>query len=648
MNWEALRSLSLKSIHIDDSYWNRYIRLVPERIIPYQWEVLNDRVTDAAPSYCLQNYKIAAGEASGERKGAVFQDSDVGKWLEAVAYSLESTPNQKLEKIADEVIALIGRAQCEDGYINTYFTLKENGRRWRNLTMGHELYTAGHLIEAAVAYYHATGKDAFLKIMCHFADLICKEFGPAEGQRHGCPGHEEIELALIKLYRVTKEKRYLETAKYFVEVRGAEPNYFLQEITEKDFHEVYDEKTSFFPEYSQSNLPPRKQTRAEGHSVRAVYLYCAMADLAYEYQDAGLLESCKALWNDMVNRQMYITGSIGSCANYEGFTIDYDLPNDTNYSETCASIGLALFGLRMSRVTGEAHYLDTVERSLYNTVRAGISQEGDRYFYVNPLEVWPDSCLPHSAKDHVKPVRQKWFDVACCPTNVARTLTSLGQYIYSVSDSDLYLNLFVGNHTDVKIKEVPVSLELSCNFPVSGRMTFHVSAQEETEFTLRLRIPGYAKNYRLSVNGQEQAVCVDKGFAVLKRAWKEDTVAVSFEMEAKLVSANPKVRADSGRIALVRGPEVFCLEEVDNGRNLSAVFVDRNADLTTTFARDICGGVNVITFAGERLSEESWDESTLYSDQKPVYRPADLKAVPYACWGNRQPGEMLVWMHTKN
>ena len=648
MDCKALHSLPLKNIRIDDSYWNRYIRLVPEKIIPYQWEVLNDRVADAAPSYCLQNFKIAAGEASGERKGAVFQDSDVGKWLEAVAYSLESTPNEKLEKIADDVIALIGRAQCADGYINTYFTIKEGGRRWKNLTMGHELYTAGHLIEAAVAYYNATRKDAFLKIMCRFADLICKEFGPAVGQRHGCPGHEEIELALIKLYRVTGEQRYLDTAKYFVDTRGQKPNYFLQEIGQKDFHEVYDERKFFFPEYSQSDQPVREQTHAEGHAVRAVYLYCAMADLAGEYQDAELLESCQRLWNDMVNRQMYITGSIGSCANYEGFTVDYDLPNDTNYSETCASIGLALFGLRMSRVTGEASYLDTVERALYNTVRAGISQEGDRYFYVNPLEVWPENCLPHSAKEHVKPVRQKWFDVACCPTNVARTLTSLGQYIYSVSNNDLYLNLFVGNQTEVKLNGTPVELQLACDFPVSGQMTLTVAAEQETEFTLRMRVPAYAKNYSLRVNGQIQAVKIEKGFAVLKRKWKKDTIAISFDMEAKFVSANPQVRADAGRIALVRGPETFCLEEADNGKNLSAVFVNRKTALMTAYDAKLCGGVNVIHFEGERLNEEDWDADTLYSAKEPVYQPVMLKAVPYACWGNRQSGEMLVWMHAKD
>lgn len=647
MKWNALYALPLSSIHIDDGYWNRYIRLVPERIIPYQWEVLNDRVKDAAPSYCLQNFKIAAGEIAGERKGAVFQDSDVGKWLEAVAYSLQSVPDPKLETIADEVINLIGRAQCEDGYINTYFTLKENGRRWRNLTMGHELYTAGHLIEAAVAYYQATGKDAFLKIMCRFADLICETFGPAKNQRHGCPGHEEIELALVKLYGVTKERRYLEMARYFVEVRGAKPNSFLTEMAERDFHEVYNEKTFFFPAYSQSDKPVREQTKAEGHAVRAVYLYCAMADLAAAYQDDGLLESCKTLWNDMVNRQMYITGSIGSCADYEGFTVDYDLPNDTNYSETCASIGLALFGLRMSRVTGEAKYLDIVERALYNTVRAGISQEGDRYFYVNPLEVWPENCLPHSAHKHVNPVRQKWFDVACCPTNVARTLTSLGQYLYSVSDSSVYLNLFMANHTEVTVAEVPVSLDLACDFPVSGNLTLHVSAQQTVAFALRIRVPGYATNFRISVNGQEQLLCIEKGFAVLERTWGVDTVEVSFGMEAKLVSANPRVRADIGRVALVRGPEVFCLEETDNGKNLASVFVSREAALETAFAPDICGGVNTVSFAGEQLVEEDWDADTLYSDRPPVYRPVQLKAVPYACWGNRKPGEMLVWMHAK-
>lgn len=646
MDKKESHALPLRDIHIDDTYWNRYIRLVPDVIIPYQWEVLNDRVPDAAPSHCIQNFKIAAGEAQGERQGTVFQDTDVGKWLEAVAYSLESHPDPQLEATADAVIELIGRAQCPDGYLDTYYTLVEGGRRWQNLSMGHELYTAGHLIEAAVAYQHATGKDRFLQIMCKCADLICQTFGPGEGQLHGEPGHPEIELALMRLYRSTGNRAYLDTAKYFVDHRGSSPNYFLSEIAKPDFHEVYAERTFFFPEYNQSDKPVREQDHAEGHAVRAVYLYCAMADLAGACADEELLDRCKRLWDDMVHRQMYITGSIGSCANYEGFTVDYDLPNDVNYSETCASIGLALFGLRMARITRDASYLDVVERALYNTVRAGISLNGDRYFYVNPLEVWPETCLPHTAKEHVKPVRQKWFDVACCPTNVARTLTSLGQYLYSVeSDGTLYLNLFLQNETRLCLHGTEITVRLDCDFPRTGHMTLHVDAAQPVRFPFCLRVPGYAEAYQLKINGEAQAPAIARGFARLDRTWRHDVVEIDFSMRPQFVRAHPKLRADCGKVALVRGPEVFCLEECDNGDNLAALFVSESAAIQECDAPDLCGGSTVLSFPGLRLSEAGWDSHTLYQSGTPVYQPVSLRAVPYACWGNRTPGEMIVWLH---
>jgi DUF1680 family protein len=423
------QSLPLSAIHIDDTYWNRYTSLVPGKVIPYQWEILNDRVPDAPPSHCLKNFRIAAGDEKGERKGMVFQDSDAAKWLEAAAYSLASRPDPELEKNADELIALIGRAQEKDGYLNTYFTLNYPREKWKNLTEGHELYCAGHFIEAAAAYYETTGKKAFLEIVCRLADLICKTFGPEEDKMHGYPGHPEIELALVRLYRVTGSSRYLDTARYFADARGCPPNYFLEEIKGPGFRSIFSGFSDYDPKYSQSHLPVREQETAEGHAVRALYLYCAMADIAEEYNDSDLLERCKILWNNIVQKRMYITGSVGSSGFWERFTVDYDLPNDSNYSETCASIALALFGLRMAKAATDASYFDTVERALYNTVRSSISLEGDRYFYVNPLEVWPQTCIEHSSRSHVKTVRQKWFDCACCPTNTARTLTSLGQYL---------------------------------------------------------------------------------------------------------------------------------------------------------------------------------------------------------------------------
>ena len=303
-----LESIPLHAVHIQDSFWDKYIRLVKDVILPYQWDTLNDRVEGAQPSHCIKNFKIAAGEENGEFQGAVFQDTDVAKWLEAVAFTLASSGrDEKLEKLADETIALIGRAQCEDGYLNTYYTIQEPDRRWTNLKEGHELYTAGHMIEAAVAYYQATGKKEFLEIVSRFADVICEKFGPKEGQCHGYPGHPEVELALVKLYRVTKEKKYLDTAKFFIDARGQGGNYFEEEERGEKYKQIFPEFAGYQPEYSQSHLPVREQKTAEGHAVRAVYLYSAMADLAYEYQDKELEKACETLWNNMVQKRMYIT-----------------------------------------------------------------------------------------------------------------------------------------------------------------------------------------------------------------------------------------------------------------------------------------------------------------------------------------------------
>jgi DUF1680 family protein len=638
------RPLPLSAIRIDDSYWNRYTRLITDTVLSYQWDILNDRVSGAPPSHCLENFRIAAGEAGGERKGVVFLDSDAAKWLEAVAYSLIIHPDGELEKSADDVIALIGRAQEKDGYFNTYYTLVEKGRRWTNLTEGHELYCAGHFIEAAVAYYEATGKDALLAIFRRFADLICETFGPGEHQIHGYPGHPEIELALVKLYRVTGEKRYLELARFFVDARGKAPNYFLEEMARPDFHLINADFADYDPAYSQSHLPVRMQKTAEGHAVRAVYLYCAMADLAGEYADEALLDQCRLLWNNITEKRMYITGSIGSSGFLERFTVDYDLPNDSNYSETCASIGLALFGIRMSRITGEAFYIDTVERALYNTIRGGISVEGDRYFYVNPLEVWPPNCLDHTSRSHVEPVRQKWFNVACCPTNIARTFTSLGQYIYAAGEDALYLNLFIRNDAVFEVKGKTVELSLKTDYPRTGSLKLRVKAPN-VSFALMIRIPGFAEDFKATVNAQGVDGDIAGGYCRISRTWNDDEVGVTFTIRPALAYANPLVRANAGKAAIVRGPEVYCLEETDNGPDLAALYIDPAAEFREEWREDILGGTMLIRCRGKKLV--SPDLTASFScDALPHFEDVELTAVPYGSWCNRRPGEMLVWIHT--
>ena len=646
MNGEKLQSLPLGDIRIEDAFWGKYIRLVKDVILPYQWETLNDNVPDAEPSHCIKNFRIAAGEEKGTFQGAVFQDTDVAKWLEAAAFTLASGGrDEMLESLADETIKLIGKAQCPDGYLNTYYTIQEPDRRWSNLKEGHELYTAGHMIEAAVAYYEATGKDAFLKIVSRFVDVICEKFGPDEGQCHGYPGHPEVELALVKLYRATGEKRYLEVSKYFVEQRGVGENYFFQEEKGEKYRQIFPEFKDYRPAYSQSHLPVREQKTAEGHAVRAVYLYCAMADLAYEYRDESLLDACRTLWDNMVKKRMFITGGIGYSGLLERFTTDYDLPNDCNYSESCASIGLALFGRRMAEITGEAKYMDVAETALYNTVLAGIAMDGRSFFYVNPLEVWPDNCLERTSKEHVKPVRQKWFGVACCPPNIARTLASLGQYLYGKGNDSLYINLYVSNEAQTVINGVKCSVKIDSGYLDDGTVNISLHPEHKTTGTLALRIPGWVKTYCVFRNGEKiREPKTEKGYLLISGELEQEEITLKFDIKPRFVHANPKVRADSGKAALMRGPLVYCLEETDNGSNLASVFVDTGQELSEHYEPELLGGTTVICLKGKKITESCWDDDTLYRECKTELEDIELKAVPYCHWGNRTTGEMLVWI----
>lgn len=637
-------SLDLKQVKIQDTFWSAHVDLVKSAIIPYQWDVMNDRIEDAESSHCLENFRIAAGLKKGEFYGAVFQDTDIAKWLEAVGFSLAYCPDGELERTADEVIDLIARAQQEDGYMNTYFTINDPKKRWTNLCEGHELYTAGHLMEAAVAYYQGTGKRKFLDCMCRFADLICDTFGTEDGKNHGYPGHQEVEIGLIKLYRLTGERRYLDQAKYFIDARGVGENCFLKEMAAPGYQMIFPEFHDYDPRYSQSHLPVREQDTAEGHAVRAVYMYCAMADLAYEYKDHELMAACERIWDNMTKKRMYITGGIGSSGILERFTTDYDLPNEYNYSETCASIGLALFGLRMAQITGQASYMDVVERALYNTVLAGISLDGRSFFYVNPLEVWPDACMDRTSKEHVKPVRRKWFGVACCPPNIARTLASLGQYIYSWNrkEKEFYVNLFVSGEAEPETEEGTMKIHMKTEFPWQNRITLQVSGVPKGGIRLMVRIPDYAEGFRILKEGAGEVRYENrKGYASVT-VEGDGTYEISFEAPPQFVRADPRVRADAGRTAMIRGPLVYCLEETDNGENLSALCADTDQEITEEKS-DLFGGSVILRARGERVVQASW-KGGLYSAEKPEREPVTLTAVPYAFWNNRKPGEMAVWI----
>src|SRR5690625_340545 len=640
-----------KSVQVHDTFWRPYMELVRDQVIPDQWEDLNDRIPDASPSHAIENFKIAAGEAEGTFHGMVFQDSDVAKWLEAVAYSLETDPDPQLEQTADDVIDLLGRAQQADGYLNTYFTIKEPENRWGSLMHNHELYCAGHFIEAAVAYYNTTGKRKFLDIMCRYADYIDTVFGEADSKLSGYPGHQENELALVRLYRATNNDKYLKLSQFFINARGKRPHYFDVE-REKNapgvFENMVKEFDHFF-EYNQSHKPVREQDKAVGHSVRAVYMYTAMADLAAETGDESLMKVSKALWENTTQRQMYLTGGLGSTAHGEAFSFDYDLPNDLCYTETCASVGLAFWARRMLALEMNGDYADVLERVIYNGTISGMDLDGQKFFYVNPLEVQPDAVKVRPEKGHITTERQNWFSCACCPPNLARLIASIGHYIYGSKKNTGYVHLYIGSEAELNIANQNVVLKQDSNYPWDGDIKLSVKPEQEAEFTIALRIPGWCRDATLTINGDrfDIGANIDKGYVYIKRHWaKNDLIELELPLTVERVKSHPKVRANIGKVALQRGPIVYCLEETDNGPNLPSILLPNNTILNTHFDPDLLGGVTVITGEALKLKDDE-KEDRLYHASELGLSKINIKAVPYYAWCNRDKGEMLVWMTEK-
>ena len=628
---------------IEGGFWKRFRDLVREKTIPYQWMALNDEIWGAPRSHSLENFRIAAGRSTGQYDGMVFQDSDLYKWLEAAGHLLhdEASGNAGIRQRVEQAIDLIAAAQQPDGYLNTYFTVKQPGGKWKNLREAHELYCVGHFIEASVAVHRSTGDTKILEVARRLADLVDSRFGTGSGKSRGYCGHEEVELALVKLYRLTGEKRYLALARYFIDERGRQPNYFEQEAKSPDFVPIFGIHDL---DYCQARVPVRELSEASGHAVRAMYLCTAMADIALETGDQELGRACDRLWESASLRRMYVTGGIGSSARNEAFSADFDLPNDTAYAETCAAIGLFIFSNRMAALRHDSRYADVMERALFNGILSGLALDGQSYFYVNPLSVRPEFCEKNPSRLFVKYRRQPWYGCACCPPNLARLLASLGEYVYHLGEGALYVDLF----HDGSISFGQVAFRQRTDYPWSEEVSFEFTADGPVELDFALRIPSWCRGPSLRLNGSryDLARAVEKGYAHIPRQWhRGDQVQLILRMPAQRVHPDPRVEADYGKVAVQRGPVVYCLEQADNGPFLHTASLSPGAPLECARRDDLLGETVVVKGRGR-----AWDGKTpssgLYGldGRAPGLAPKDLLFIPYYAWANRQPGEMTVWV----
>lgn len=560
----------------------------------------------------------------------IFWDSDIGKWVEAAAYALSHRRDPVIEAQIESIVEDLERAQAPDGYLNCWYLEREPQNRWTNLRDNHELYNAGHLLEGAVAYFRATGRDRMLRVMERYVDHIATVFGRGPGQKRGYCGHQEIELALVKAWHATGQRKYLDLATYFIDERGAQPHYFDQEAQARGeppgkFHQGTHE-------YSQSHKPVREQTKVVGHAVRAMYMYSAMADLAAEHGDDSLRRACEVLWQDVTRTRMYITGGFGPSARNEGFTQDYDLPNDTAYAETCASVAMVFWAARMLNLDLDGQYADLLERALYNNALAGLSQDGEAYFYDNKLE---------SDGSHR---RWEWHPCPCCTMNVARLVASVGGYAFGHAEDEVAVHLYGGAVTRLPLAGVSVAITETSAYPWDGAVEVAVDPDQPVEFTLSLRIPGWCQGARLAINGIPVPVTAERGYARLRRLWRKgDVVALDLPMPVRRQYAHPDVRADVGRVALMRGPLVYCAEGQDQPHPLHRLRLPRGAVPAPRFRAELLGGVTVIGVEG-RANLPTGFAPQLYRDTPPEEGPAPLMLVPYYIWCNRGPNPMQVWL----
>jgi DUF1680 family protein len=604
-----LTPVPFTSVRIEDAFWAPRIETNRRVTVP----TCLDKCEETGR---IANFARAGGLEDGPFQGCPFDDSDVYKLLEGVVYSLANHPDPALEAQLEDVVRKIAAAQQPNGYLYTADTLgarplhpMAGPERWSNVQFSHELYNAGHLFEAAAAYYQLTGRRALLDVAVRFADLIDSVFGP--DKRHDAPGHQEIEIGLMRLYNVTGEERYLKLARFFLDERG------------------HDCGRKLYGEYAQDHKPVAAQEEAVGHAVRAVYMYCAMTDVALMSRNEPFEAALDRLWADVTGRKMYLTGGVGARHEGEAFGKPFELPNDTAYCETCAAIAFAMWNLRMGLLHADGRYADAMERVIYNGFLSGVSLSGDRFFYPNPL-----------AGDGTYH-RSPWFGCSCCPVNVARFLPSLGGYIYAAAPGALYVNLYIGGQAEANIDGTSVGLEMRTRYPWEGAVKLTVRPERETAFALRLRVPAWCAGASVKVNGAAQAAAVQRGYLTLERSWRAgDTVELELPLEARWTACDPRVEANRGRVALERGPLVYCFEDADNPAGVRPLAVKPDAPVQAAFAPELLGGV--LTLSGQGTAAEATAD-TLYAPMR-TGQPSVWRAIPYYAWDNREAGAMAVWM----
>ncbi|MEO5581143.1 MAG: beta-L-arabinofuranosidase domain-containing protein [Saprospiraceae bacterium] len=611
---------NFSKVDIHDAFWSPRIDKVSLVTLPVcieQTEIKTPRI---------QNFENAAAHNGGKHKGIFYDDSDVYKALEAIAYAIKNNKNPTLESKADEWIEKIAAAQLPDGYLNTYYTLNGLDKRWTDMSM-HEDYNMGHLIEAAVAYYDATGKDKLLNVAIDNANHFASLFGP--GKSHWVTGHQELELALVKLYRVTGNKSYVDLAQWLLEERG---HGYAHGYTWDDWKDTA---------YAQDDVPLREVREIKGHAVRAMYYYTGAADVATINDNPDYLNAMKRVWEDVVFRNMYITGGIGASGNNEGFALDYDLPNDKAYCETCASVGMVFWNQRMNALTGDAKYADVLERSLFNGALDGVSLKGDQFFYSNVL----------SSDGQNK--RRDWFGTACCPANIARLLASLGNYIYASSKDGVWIQQYIGSNTILNVKDQKVPLQIDTKYPFEGKIVLSLNNESPINTSIHFRIPGWARNeavpgklYRfqnsqievpvLLINGKKIDYTMNQGYATISRIWKGgDLVTLTLPMPVQRIISD-SIKYNKNKVAIQRGPLVYCIEGADQkGKVFNGILPDQ-VTFNPIYKPDLLGGLMVLeTHVPVLLTNEA--QTTVKQTT------TKITAIPYYAWANRGPNEMRVW-----